>query len=128
MGLFICAQYAILSGLFKPETLRQNNIEKSELLSWSLGKTKGSHMACTSVALFAGAFLLGTCAYADRVTLNAGTHFDGIVAQKDENEVLLLRDYGTQWIPASMIKSITYDETSHPKTLRACFENTVFQL
>jgi len=43
--------------------------------------------------------------------------FQGIVVQKDDKEVLLLRDYGTQWIPTSIIKSIKIDEATRPKTL-----------
>ena len=56
-------------------------------------------------------------AFADVVTLNGGTTIDGTVVQKDEKEVLLLRDFGTQWIPAPMVKTIKIDPQSHPKTL-----------
>src|SRR5262245_317385 len=67
-------------------------------------------------AIFASVFAVAASVLADTVMLSGGTVYRGLVVQKDENEVLLLRDYGTQWIQTSVIKSITYDESSRPTT------------
>jgi len=69
------------------------------------------------VSLFAAFWLSALMpARADIVTLNGGTTYQGIVVQKDDKELLLLRDYGTQWIPASMVKSVKLDEKTRPST------------